>query len=365
MNMTTSMPTSIPVPLPSVVGQTSITVPQPLPLATGNRLGSGRSAFNNVSQPNPYNPQLNPVNLLRSQPNPLASQSHDNIRRVDLQEIMDQLKKNSDDTRLMRENLQKQSLNPNEVQRIAKDLNQLNTQQTQMLTNVKEYHSSLTSQVNSQFQMLGALATNKNRGITTEIAKLNTTADITKELVMAHAISSLSVGKGNTRGRQQAEQQLFDVINKHATTLSGISKYGTIRPETPPLASMPDRDAQEQIIDRARPETPPLASMPDRDAGTQSIDRARQLVVFSPQPPLQLFSRTTSPIQSVPSIQFSNRPDRMRIAAEGMISPRLQGEEYSEGAITVNNDDIPTDGEDDDEELINQVRELQLEAGAP
>jgi hypothetical protein len=48
-----------------------------------------------------------------------------------------------------------------------------------------------------------------------------------------------------------------------------------------------------------------------------------------------------------------------------MISPRLQEEEYSEGAITVNNDDIPTDGEDDDEELINQVRELQLEAGAP
>ena len=40
----------------------------------------------------------------------------------------------------------------------------------------------------------------------------------------------------------------------------------------------------------------------------------------------------------------------MRIAAEGMISPRLQ--EYSEGAITVNNDDIPTDGEfeyEDDE----------------
>ena len=54
------------------------------------------------------------------------------------------------------------------------DLNQLNTQQTQMLTNVKEYHSSLTLQVSSQFQMLGALATNKNRGITTEIEKLNT-----------------------------------------------------------------------------------------------------------------------------------------------------------------------------------------------
>ena len=256
---------------------------------------------------------------------------------------MKQMKKNSDDTRLMRDNLQKQSLNPNEVQRIANDLNQLNTQQTQMLSNVKDYHSSLTSQVNSQFQMLGALATNNNRGITTEIAKLNTTADITKELVMAHAISSLSVGKGNTRDRQQSEQQLFEVINKHSTTLSGISKYGTIRPETPPLASMPDRDAQ-----------------------TQSIDRARQLVVFSPsRPPLQLFSRTTSPIPSVAAIQFSNRPDRMRIAAEGMISPRLQGEEYSDGAITVNNDDIPTDGEDDDEELINQVRELQLEAGAP
>ena len=337
MNMTTSMPTSIPVPLPSVVGQTSIPVPPPLPLATGHRLGSGRSAFNNISQSNPYNPQLNPVNLGRSQPNPLAAQAHDNIRRVDLQEIIDQLKKNSDDTRSMRDNLQKQSLNPNEVQRIANDIKQLNTQQTQMLTNVKEYHSALTSQVNSQFQMLGALATNKNRGITTEIEKLNTTADITKELVMAHAISSLSVGKGNTRGRQQSEQQLFEVINKHSTTLSGISKYGTIRPETPPLASIPDRDA---LIDRARltllsprPEIPPPLG-------------------FSPPLPLRLFSRTTSPIQSVPAIQFSNRPDRMRIAAEGMISPRLQGEEYSEGAITVNNDDIPTDGEyeDDDDE---------------
>ena len=172
---------------------------------------------------------------------------------------------------------------------------------------------------------------------------------------MAHAISSLSVGKGNTRGRQQAEQQLFDVINKHATTLSGISKYGTIRPETPPLASIPDRDAQTQSIDRARLIL--LSPRPPQDIG-------RQLVVFSPQPPLQLFSRTTSPIQSVPAVQFSNRPDRMRIAAAGMISPRLQEEEYSEGAINVNNDDIPTDG-DDDEELINQVRELQLEAGAP
>ena len=337
MNMTTSMPTSIPVPLPSVVGQTSITVPQPFPLATGNRLGgfgNGRSALNNVSQSNPYNPQLNPVNLVRSQPNQLAAQAHDNIRRVDLQEIMDQLKKNSDDTRLMRDNLQKQSLNPNEVQRIANDLNQLNTQQTQMLTNVKEYHSSLTSQVNSQFQMLGALATNKNRGITTEIEKLNTTADITKELVMAHAISSLSVGKGNTRDRQQTEQQLFDVISKHATTLSGISKYGTIRPETPPLASMPDRDA---LIDRAR-----LTLLSPRPAILPPLG-------FSPPLPLRLFSRTTSPIQSVPAIQYSNRP-AMRIAAEGMISPRLQ--EYSEGAITVNNDDIPTDGEfeyEDDE----------------
>ena len=151
---------------------------------------------------------------------------------------------------------------------------------------------------------------------------------------MAHAISSLSVGKGNTRGRQQAEQQLFDVIKKHSTTLSGISKYGTIRPETPPLASMPDRDA---LIDRARltllsprPEIPPPLG-------------------FSPPLPLRLFSRTTSPIQSVPAIQYSNRP-AIRIAAEGMISPRLQ--EYSEGAITVNNDDIPTDGEfeyEDDE----------------
>ena len=76
MNMTTSMPTSIPVPLPSVVGQTSI--PPPFPLATGNRLGgfgNGRSAFNNVSQSNPYNPQLNPVNLVRSQPNQLSRTS--------------------------------------------------------------------------------------------------------------------------------------------------------------------------------------------------------------------------------------------------------------------------------------------------
>jgi hypothetical protein len=133
---------------------------------------------------------------------------------------MEKIKKNSDDMGLMRQDLQNQSLNPNAVQKIGTDINQLQTQQSQMLENIKEYHTSLRIQANEQAKLLGAQGANYNKRmnvqlgtITTEIAKLNTTADISQDLAMAHAITSLPVGSGHTKLEGQLD--LYNVIQNH------------------------------------------------------------------------------------------------------------------------------------------------------
>jgi hypothetical protein len=298
-----------------------------------------------------------------AQPNPLAAQSHDNIRRVDLQEIMEQMKKNSDDLGKMRQDLQNQSLNPNAIQKIGTDINQLQTQQAQMLENVKEYHTSLRIQANEQTQLLGAQGANYNKRmnvqlgtITNEIAKLNTTADISQDLAMAHAITSLPVGSGNGKDKLEGQLNLYNVIQNHI-------KY----PATGSTALTLSRKSIHTSFGELGTTPLGIRTGDPLEIVNENIDRARQLAL-SPRPktPPPLTSppliNTAPPSPSTsPSIQFSNRPAPVLTSIQETPEPSMTGgvgvfEPISPNILPENYSDDEDDDDDDDEDE---------EAGAP
>jgi hypothetical protein len=303
-----------------------------------------------------------------AQPNPLAAQSHDNIRRVDLQEIMEQMKKNSDDMGLMRQDLQNQSLNPNAIQKIGTDINQLQTQQAQMLENVKEYHTSLRIQANEQTQLLGAQGANYNKRmnvqlgtITNEIAKLNTTADISQDLAMAHAITSLPVGSGHGKDKLEGQLNLYNVIQNHI-------KY----PATGSTALQLARKSIHTSFGELGTTPLGIRTGDPLEVVNENIDRARGIVLQQigsmtqpprPQtPPPLLITAPPSPATS-PAIQFSNRPQSVMTSMTATPAPEITGGagrpiSVSPSIILPEDYDDEDDDEDDDDDEDE-------EAGAP